>query len=163
MHLHLLAIAAACAAMPTAAFARTAPSAAPQSSPTSAASASPLPSPATSPSVTGSPAASSVDPAITARAKEWARRIAKDDLDRSQLDAQMNAALTDAVAKQVAAKIAPLGDPTSFTFVSKRTGDLGTLYVYRVTFKTATLDWLFALNPAGKINGMLFRPEAPAP
>lgn len=40
--------------------------------------------------------------------------------------------------------------------------NLGTLYVYRVAFKTATLDWLFALNPAGKINGMFFRPEAPA-
>jgi len=120
MRFHLLTILAACTVMPSVVLAQASPSPTPEASP-SASSASPAATIA--PGAASSPAAGSVDPAITARAKEWAHRIAKDDLDRSQLDAQMNAALTDAVAKQVAGQVAPLGDPTSFTFVSKRTSN----------------------------------------
>ncbi len=155
MPLRLLVFLAVCAVLSgNASASDLAPSPTPAPSPSSAASAPP------SPAVSGSPSAQTVDPKITARAKEWAHRVAVDNIDRSQLTPEMNAALTDALAKQVAGEVGPLGEPTTFTFVTTRSSSTGTLYVYHVGFKSTTLDWIFVLDPNGKISGMLFRPPS---
>ncbi len=100
-----------------------------------------------------------VDPAITARAKEWLHRTQTGTIDRAQLDGPMNAALTDAAEKQVAAQFGPLGDPADFTYVDKKSIADSTAYIYRVTFKTTSLYWLFSINGAGKVSGLRYIPK----
>jgi len=110
-------------------------------------------SPAPTPS-----ASAAADPAITARAKEWLHRLETADIDRTQLNAQMDAFLTPDTAKQLAAKIGTLGDPTSFVFVSKQTASGFAIYTYRATFNAATLNEIFVLDSAGKIGGLRLAP-----
>lgn len=94
----------------------------------------------------------------TALAKNWLHRLQTASIDRTQLDAAMNAALTDDVASQFAARYGPLGDPTAFTFVETKAAEDYTAYSYRVTFKSATLSWVFAQDTAGKIGGLRLSP-----
>jgi hypothetical protein len=135
---------------PQAALAQASPPA-PEASPPSAAMPEPMAS--------GGGDATTVDPAIVSRAKDWLRRLQTATLDRSQLDDQMNAALTEAAAKQSAAQIGPLGPPTAFVFLAKKGFPGNTAYKFRVTFKTSTLFWLFVTDDAGKISGLRFMPE----
>lgn len=124
---------------------------------TCAQAASPSPAPAPSPSLSASPG--SVDAAILLRAKEWLHRLQTGDIDRSQLDAKVNAALTADVVKQTSAQFSPLGDPVTFTFLGKQPVGTGmTAYVYRVVFKSATLNEVFVLDKDGKISGIQFPP-----
>jgi hypothetical protein len=112
------------------------------------------------PSATPSAApTTAADAAVAARAQEWLHMIAVGKIDRSQLDAKMNAALTDATLTQVAAEIAPLGNPTSFALAAKTTIGTYTVYVYKVVFPTITLYESFALDPDGKIGGLLLKPQ----
>ena len=85
-------------------------------------------------------------------------RVETARLDRSQLTAQANAAFTDDLIKQISTNLKPLGTPTSFTFVTKRVVLDVTAYVYRVTFKTATFDYNFALDDGGKVDGLRLAP-----
>jgi hypothetical protein len=81
------------------------------------------------------------------------------DIDRSQLTATMNADLTPDVIKQISQKFGPLGDPQSFEPLGQQTvaGD-ETAYVYRVVFKTETVNEIFVLDKEGKVAGIQFPP-----
>lgn len=115
-------------------------------------------SPTLPPSPVASPANADAGTEVAARAKEWLHRLQTGDIDRSQLDAAMNSAMTPAVIKQIAADYGPLGDPQSFTFIgSQPVGDKGVVaYVYRVALKSATLNEIFAVDKDGKIGGIRF-------
>lgn len=118
---------------------------------------------AASPAASASPApAPSVDPAVTARAKEWLHRVQTGDIDRSQLTSAMSAALTPDIVKQVSEQLSPLGDPQTFSVVSQQSLGEGIAgYVYRITFKSSSIDELIALDKNGKIAALRFRPVQP--
>ena len=111
-----------------------------------------------SPAASASPAPAE-DPAITARAKDWLHRLETNDIDRAQLSAEMSDFLTPDRAKQLAAKIGVLGDPTSFTLLSQQTMDGYTVYMYRAVFKGGIFKETFALDSAGKIAGLRLSPS----
>jgi len=114
----------------------------------------------TSPSpASTAPAASPQDTA--ARAKDWLHRLQTGDIDRAQLTAQMSAALSPDKVTQISSQFAPLGDPASFTFLEQQpvpSDPTMTAYVYRVVFKTTTLNEIFSLDKDGKVAGILFQP-----
>ena len=105
-------------------------------------------------------ASAAPDAAIMARAKEWLHRLQTADIDRTQLTPQMNDVLNPDSAKQFAAQISVLGDPTSFTFVSKQTTGADTTYTYRAVFKLGAFNEEFSLGADGKISGLRLRPAA---
>jgi hypothetical protein len=124
-----------------------------QATPVPASGAAPVASPA---------AATAADAAVATRAKDWLHQIQTGKVDRSQLDAKMNAALTDSTLSQVSAQIAPLGNPTAFTLTQKMVQGTNTIYLYKVTFASTTLNEIFVLDPDGKIAGLLLKPESPS-
>ncbi len=107
------------------------------------------------PSTTPSPNVAMMD-----RAKEFFHRIATGDIDRSELTPQMNDALTNAMIKQVAAQVAPLGDPTSFQQVQSGRQGGSEYYIYVVTFPSGDRwNYLFVYDPvAKKISGLRITP-----
>ncbi len=98
------------------------------------------------------------DAAITTRAKDWLHRVQSGDIDRTQLNGQMNAVLTDAAIKGAATQFGPLGSPGNFTLVDMRTVAGSNAYLYRATFATTSLFWLFSVDQSGKIDGLRFLP-----
>ena len=96
------------------------------------------------------------NPDITARAKGWLHRLQTGDIDRSQLDAQMDAAFTAALVKQTSDQLGALGDPVTFTFLRAVPSAGIMTYIYRVEFKTTSLNEQFALDKDGKIAGIGF-------
>jgi len=80
-------------------------------------------------------------------------------IDRTQLDKQLNAALTDAVVKKVSAQLQTLGDPTSFTLTDKMVSGSFTIYHYRVGLATTRVYFTFTLDPDGKIAGLYVSPD----
>jgi len=123
-----------------------------------AASASPGSSP---PASVVASAASTAAPvpsdAITARAKEWVHRLQSDTIDRSQLDTRVNTGMTDRLAAAASAQLAPLGDPTAFTYVDTQNVQTSTSYIYKVSFGTTALYFIFSLDADQKIGGLVFR------
>jgi hypothetical protein len=114
--------------------------------------------PSPSAGATASPAAT-LGADTTARAKEWLHRLQTGDIDRSQLTSTMNADLTPDVIKQIRGKIGPLGDPQSFTLLGQQSVESDeTAYVFRVVFKTTTLNEMFVLDKDGKVAGIQFPP-----
>ncbi len=99
-----------------------------------------------------------VDPKVTAIAKDWLHRIQTANVDRSQLTDKMSAALTPALLQQVAAQLAPLGDPTAISFVGSETVQGITVYHFVLTFKAATVNEFLGIDSAGKIAGLRFTP-----
>jgi hypothetical protein len=141
-----IALAFVCAGSMGPALAASAASPMPAASPTSSASAAPAPGP-------------TVDPAITAKAKEWLHRFQTGDIDRSQLEPSMSTALTDDVVKQLKDELAPLGDAQSFTITSQQSlGEGITAYVYRVAFKSSSVNEIIAFDANGKISGFRLTP-----
>jgi hypothetical protein len=103
--------------------------------------------------------APSADPAVTTRAKDILHQAQTGQFDRSQLDDKLNADLTDAVAKNIASQMAPLGDPTSFTLTVFASQDGYNVYLYKVVFKNTTINEQLVIDPkTGKIAGLFFRP-----
>lgn len=100
---------------------------------------------------TAAPASS--DAAVAARAQSWLHAMQNGKIDRSQLDDKMNATLTDAKLAAVSAKLAPLGEPKSFTLEQKTTHPPYRVYVYKVVFAKMTLLETFTLDASGKIAG----------
>ncbi len=123
---------------------------------------SPLCASAQTPGASASPGAAespmSVDPAVAARAKDWMRRVQNGRIDRSQLDDQMNRLLTDDLLKSVATQFGPLGEPTAFELVTRKTMPPNDIYVFKATFRSTTWLWIFATGPEGKIAGLRFVP-----
>jgi len=118
-----------------------------------------IPALAQTPTASPAPAAAAEDPAITARAKDWLHRLQTGDIDRTQLDAKMNALLTADMARQGASMFGAWGDPVAFTYVGKQTilTD-NTAYVYHVTFKAHVCNEIFVLDKDGKISGLRLAP-----
>ena len=101
------------------------------------------------------------DPALTKRAKEWFQRMETGNLDRAQLDAEVNSGLTSDIVKKTAAALAPLGTPKSFTYVRALTdGDITTA-VYRLAFPSGNVLWNFSVDKTGHVAGFFIRPDAP--
>ena len=107
---------------------------------------------------TAAPAAPS-NPAMLARAQAAFGQLQAGSLDRSALDAPMNAALTDDKLTAVKSAIGSLGAPASF--VEVKTGSQGgyPYGVYLVTFANGTkVDFIFSVDGQGKIAGMQLTP-----
>jgi hypothetical protein len=100
------------------------------------------------------------DPAVTKRAKEWLHRMQTGDIDRSQLEAQMSAALKDDLVKKTATALAPLGEPQSFVYVNTLTNGDITTAVYRLAFPNGKVLWIFSFDKSGLIAGFYLRPDA---
>jgi hypothetical protein len=114
----------------------------------------------TAPAQSGAPfVAPQVDPKVTAIAKDWLRRIQTATVDRSQLTDEMSAALTPSLVQQVAAQLAPLGDPTAVSFVGLQTVQGIAIYHFLLTFKAATFNEYLGIDGAGKIAGLRFTPK----
>jgi hypothetical protein len=121
--------------------------------------ASPAPaaslSPATAATASAAPA---VAPEITARAKEWLHRFQTGSVDRTQLDAEMNTALTPDLLRQVSQQLAPLGDPVTFVISGEQTTQGITAYIYKVSFKSSSIYEVFGLDKNGKLAAIRFVP-----
>lgn len=98
------------------------------------------------------------DPAITARVRQAVGWAQTGKFDRSQLTAQMNAALTPAMVAQVAQSLQALGQLKSLTYKGKRAASGHTVYVYAAQFASGSLNVFYTLNAQGKISGFLLRP-----
>jgi hypothetical protein len=98
-----------------------------------------------------------VDPQIEAKAKEWFFRFQRGDIDRAQLNAQVNAALTTEMIRAESAKLRPLGAPASFAFVSSEPvhGVMG--YDFLLDFGNTRIIESIAFDSDGKIAGIDFR------
>jgi D-alanyl-D-alanine carboxypeptidase len=96
------------------------------------------------------------NPKITALARRWMQRAETGNIDRSQLDAKMSAALTPAVVKGGKAQFGPLGKPTAFIYRGKTTEGTSTIYTYRVDFKAAAIFMHLGINNKGKISELDF-------
>lgn len=107
------------------------------------------------------------DAAITARARALLEQAQKDKFDRSMFTQQANAALTDQLVATVAHQLGPLGVPQRFAYTGKQQRGLFTVYTYRVTWPSASLDELVGIDKAGKVGLIFFRPvdesATPAP
>jgi hypothetical protein len=120
--------------------------------------ASSAPAPAASAVPPATPvAATPADAAVATRAKDWLHQIQTGKIDRSQLDAQANTALTDTMLVQASAQLAPLGDPTAFTLTQKLVQGTSTIYLYKVVFPSITLNEIFVVDPDGKIADILLK------
>jgi hypothetical protein len=99
-----------------------------------------------------------VPAAITARAIDWLHRLQVGNIDRSQLTNDVNAQLTDAVAKSITQKLGPLGDSVGFSPVDVQRNKGQTAYIYRVDYAhDTTLYFFFVLDDgSGKISGLRF-------
>ena len=101
------------------------------------------------------------DPAVTVRAKEWLHRAQTGTFDRAQLESQMNTAITADGVKQASASLTALGKPTTFTYTDTLpSGTNLKTYIYRVTFPSRQMNWLFTLDGDGKIAGFYLQPES---
>jgi hypothetical protein len=107
-------------------------------------------------------AAIASDAVVMARAKDWLHQVQIGRIDRSQLNAKMNASLTDAMLASVSSKIAPLGNPTDFTLLQKETVDQLAVYIYKAQFPSLAIYETFALDSDGKIAGLLLSPQGPS-
>jgi len=96
------------------------------------------------------------DPAITARVREWIKRFATADIDRSQLSTTMSNALTPSLVSTSSTGISALGEPTKFVFRGKAGAAGMNVYTYLVTFEKAQLNVNMALDAEGKIAGFNF-------
>lgn len=98
------------------------------------------------------------DPAITARAKGVWQMFASGNVDRSQLDARMNKAMTPQMLSAVAERFKPLGDPQTWVYRGKQTVQDDATYDYLVTFSSGIkLDVTMTLDKDGKIAGFFAR------
>ncbi len=132
---------------------------APSPGPSMGSAASAAPNASASPAgLTGGSPAPVADPAVTARALEWLHRLQTGSIDRSQLNGAVNSLLTDTLAKSVAAQVGPLGMPTAFALFDRRSVAGTTAYMYRATFASSSLYFVFGLDQAGKISGLRFLP-----
>ncbi len=113
---------------------------------------------ATQPAATAAPKATA-DPAVTASAKSFYHALATANIDRSKLNAEANAKLTDQVIKDVSAKLAPLGDPVTFDFVKSQQQSGSMLYAYLLGFGSGDkVEFVVGFDAQGKVSALALRP-----
>jgi hypothetical protein len=111
---------------------------------------------ATQAAATASP---SPDPAVTARVKTFYHALVTGTIDRSQLSGQANAKLTDQTVKDVAAKLAPLGDPITFEFVKSEQQGGSMLHAYLLGFGNGQkLEFVVGFDAQGKVSALALQP-----
>jgi hypothetical protein len=123
----------------------------------------PTPLPAPTPIIITSP-----NPAVDIRAQEWFRRLQGNHIDYSQLDDEARMPLDYAVALIISTQWSVLGNPVSFDLLraeqrgqpDETTAVSGeTTYIYHLTFpSSADFNFLFSLDPNGKISGLQLTP-----
>jgi hypothetical protein len=105
-------------------------------------------------------ASASPDPAILARAKTFYHALASGVVDRTQLNAQANAKLTDQTVKDVAAKLSPFGDPVTFDYVKSARQGESTLYAYLLGFRNGQkLQFVIGFDSQGKVSALAIQPS----
>lgn len=102
------------------------------------------------------------DSLITSKAKEWFRRFQTGEIDRSQLDAQVNSQLTNDIVRHETAALMPLGDPASFTFVRTYAVGGALEYDFLLQFRAARVIELISFDNGGKIAGLGFQLFGPS-
>jgi len=102
----------------------------------------------------------SVDAARIAKAQEWLERIADGRIDRTQLDPQLSALLTDNFLRGGTDDVRAYGRPGQLIPFDIRTNAEGVATFYRVRYPAATLTWIFRTSSGGKINGWSLRRSA---
>ncbi|MGH9413971.1 MAG: serine hydrolase [Terriglobales bacterium] len=96
--------------------------------------------------------------AITARVLQAVGWAMSGHFDRTQLAPQMNAALTPATIRAVAANLAGMGKLQSLSFRRKGAIHGQSVYWYLARFANGELNVIYSLNPKGKISGFVLRP-----
>jgi hypothetical protein len=77
--------------------------------------------------------------------------------DPSELNAQMTQAMNPAALAQIATLLKDTGEPKSFEQVQTSAVQSLTIYVFKITFaKAPALDFIYTLDPGGKIAGLRF-------
>ncbi len=102
-----------------------------------------------------------VDPKITAKAKEWFFRFQTGNIDRSQFNAQTNMGLTDKMIRNERAILKPYGRPSSFAFLGS--GPIAGLvgYHFLIQFRAGRIVEAIAFDEWGKIAGLDFQTYVP--
>jgi CubicO group peptidase (beta-lactamase class C family) len=95
---------------------------------------------------------------ITTRATEWLGRLARVDIDRTQLTASFSQFLSDQVVHR--ADFAELGPVLSLVPVESYASSGDTVYVFDVKFRRGVYRFDFTLAPDGKIDGLFLQPYA---
>ncbi len=97
-----------------------------------------------------------VDNAVVARAKTWLDRLARVDIDRTELTPKFNEYLTDDLVAKTNVKA--FGKLLSITPIasSKTAGD--SVYVFLTRFEHGTFDFQLSVTADGKIDGLLLKP-----
>jgi D-alanyl-D-alanine carboxypeptidase len=93
---------------------------------------------------------------ITTRAGEWLGRLARVDVDRTQLTTSFSQYLSDQVVHR--ADIASLGPVLSVVPVESYQRSDDTVYVFDVKFARGAYRFDFTLTPDGKIDGLFLQP-----
>jgi CubicO group peptidase (beta-lactamase class C family) len=101
------------------------------------------------------PPAHFADP-ITTRATEWLGRLARVEIDRSQLTPAFSQYLSDQVVQR--ADVAALGPVLSLVPVESYQHSGDTVYVFDVRFRRGAYRFDFTLTPDGKIDGLSLQP-----
>lgn len=93
---------------------------------------------------------------ITTRATEWLGRLARIDIDRTQLTTSFSKYLSDQVVHR--ADVGALGPVLSFVPVESRRRPDDTVYVFDVKFRGGLYRYQFGLTPDGKIDWLFLQP-----
>lgn len=93
---------------------------------------------------------------ITTRAGEWLGRLARVDVDRTQLTTSFSQYLSDQVVHR--ADVASLGAVLSVVPVESYQRSDDTVYVFDVKFARGAYRFDFTLTPDGKIDGLFLQP-----
>ncbi len=98
------------------------------------------------------------NPTVTRRAMEWFNRFQSSDIDRAQLDSDIDAKLTPAVIAGMKRQLAPLGPATGIGYGGARMVKGNYVYRYVVVFSVGAIQEFMSVDKQGKIAGVLFLP-----
>lgn len=93
---------------------------------------------------------------IVRRASEWLDRLARVDIDRTQLTPGYSQYLTDRVVLQT--DLRSLGPPQSIVPIENFARGSDTVYVFDVRFRRSSMRYQFEVTGDGKIAGLLLEP-----
>lgn len=92
---------------------------------------------------------------ILTRAAEWLGRLARVDIDRTQLTSAFSQYLTDQLVEQT--NLRALGPVLSLVPIESYQRSDDTVYVFDVRFRRGALRYQFVLSPDGKIDGLFMQ------
>lgn len=97
-------------------------------------------------------AAAGEDPAVTARVKGTFAQFVSGNVDRSQLSAQMNRAMSQSVIETAKSQFSELGAPVRWVYRGSQAAANQTTYTYRVSFSTGvSMNVYMTVDDAGKV------------